>query len=101
MAVRPKNGITTSGVSQQIKALEKDLGVVLLHRSTRKLSLTEAGLDLLGFAQNIVKSAQDAKDSISQILDDWQKYQHLDLVGRQDWHIFRHEFAYCRHADFG
>ncbi|UZA04812.1 LysR family transcriptional regulator (plasmid) [Moraxella bovis] len=62
-------GITTSGVSQQIRALEKDLGVVLLHRSTRKLSLTEAGLDLLGFAQNIVKSAQDAKDSISQIRD--------------------------------
>lgn len=62
-------GTTTSAVSQQIRSLEKDLGVVLLHRSTRKLSLTEAGEELCGFAQNIVKTAQDAKDSISQIRD--------------------------------
>lgn len=33
-------GITTSAVSQQIRSLENDMGVVLLHRSTRKLSLT-------------------------------------------------------------
>lgn len=36
-------GITTSAVSQQIRSLEQDMEVVLLHRSTRKLSLTEAG----------------------------------------------------------
>ncbi|MGP4848436.1 helix-turn-helix domain-containing protein, partial [Marinobacter sp. 1Y8] len=29
-------GITTSAVSQQIRSLENELGVVLLHRSTRK-----------------------------------------------------------------
>ena len=33
-------GITTSAVSQQVRSLEQDMGVVLLHRSTRKLSLT-------------------------------------------------------------
>jgi DNA-binding transcriptional LysR family regulator len=27
-------GITTSAVSQQVRALEQDMGVVLLHRST-------------------------------------------------------------------
>ena len=36
-------GITTSAVSQQIRALELGMDVTLLHRSTRKLSLTEAG----------------------------------------------------------
>lgn len=36
-------GITTSAVSQQIRSLEQDMEVVLLNRSTRKLSLTEAG----------------------------------------------------------
>ena len=36
-------GISTSGVSQQIRRLEQELEVSLLHRNTRKLSLTEAG----------------------------------------------------------
>ncbi len=36
-------GITTSAVSQQIRSLEHEMDVILLHRSTRKLSLTEAG----------------------------------------------------------
>lgn len=36
-------GITTSAVSQQIRSLENEMDVILLHRSTRKLSLTEAG----------------------------------------------------------
>ena len=40
-------GITTSAVSQQIRSLENDMGVVLLHRSTRKLSLTEAGTSFM------------------------------------------------------
>ena len=37
-------GLTPSAVSQAIRGLEKQVGVTLLHRSTRKLSLTEAGL---------------------------------------------------------
>jgi DNA-binding transcriptional LysR family regulator len=36
-------GMTPSAVSQIIRALEQQAGVALLHRSTRKLSLTEAG----------------------------------------------------------
>jgi len=36
-------GMSTSAVSQQIRQLERDGGVTLLHRSTRKLMLTEAG----------------------------------------------------------
>lgn len=61
--------ITTSAVSQQIRALELDLGVSLLHRSTRKLSLTEAGASLYESAKNIVKSAEEAKDNVSQLRD--------------------------------
>lgn len=62
-------GITTSAVSQQIRALELDLGVSLLHRSTRKLSLTEAGASLYESATNIVKSAEEARDNVSQLRD--------------------------------
>lgn len=36
-------GMSTSAVSQQVRQLERDGGVTLLHRSTRKLVLTEAG----------------------------------------------------------
>ncbi len=35
--------MSTSAVSQQVRKLESDGGVTLLHRSTRKLALTEAG----------------------------------------------------------
>ncbi|GAA0746724.1 LysR substrate-binding domain-containing protein [Ideonella azotifigens] len=36
-------GMSPSAVSQQVRLLEKDGGVTLLHRSTRKLRLTDAG----------------------------------------------------------
>lgn len=36
-------GITTSAVSQQVRSLEQEMEVTLLHRSTRRLSLTEVG----------------------------------------------------------
>ena len=36
-------GMSTSAVSQQVRKLESDGGVTLLHRSTRKLALTDAG----------------------------------------------------------
>lgn len=62
-------GITTSAVSQQIRSLEVDLGVVLLHRSTRKLSLTEAGASLYESAKNMVKAAEEARDNVAQLRD--------------------------------
>src|SRR3989338_2902314 len=36
-------GMTPSAVSQHLRQLESSLGLALLHRSTRKLTLTEAG----------------------------------------------------------
>lgn len=63
-------GITTSAVSQQVRSLELDLGVVLLHRSTRKLSLTEAGESLYTSAVNMVRAAEQGRDDVSQFRDE-------------------------------
>lgn len=63
-------GITTSAVSQQIRSLEEDLGVALLHRSTRKISLSEAGEGLYSAALQMVKAAEQGRDSVNQFKDD-------------------------------
>lgn len=42
-AAARQNGMKQSAVSQQIAALEEALGVVLLHRTTRTMALTEPG----------------------------------------------------------
>lgn len=63
-------GITTSAVSQQIRSLELDLGVTLLHRSTRKLSLSEAGESLYTAALQMVKAVEQGRDSVSQLKDE-------------------------------
>ena len=41
------NGITPSAASQQVNELERSLGVMLLDRSTRPLSLTAEGRSVL------------------------------------------------------
>ncbi|WP_374663822.1 LysR family transcriptional regulator [Acinetobacter sp.] len=63
-------GITTSAVSQQIRSLEQDMDVVLLHRSTRKLSLTEAGQAFLHSCQEMLSAAERGKVRINELRDD-------------------------------
>ena len=59
-------GITTSAVSQQIRSLENEMDVILLHRSTRKLSLTEAGQ---AFSQVAKKCWQQQKEAKSESMN--------------------------------
>lgn len=63
-------GITTSAVSQQIRGLEGTLGVILLHRSTRKLSLTEAGEAFYESAKEVVAAAERGRNKVSQFRDE-------------------------------
>lgn len=50
--------ITQSAVSRQIHALESELGVELLHRTTRTVTLTPAGISFLDDARHIVGRLQ-------------------------------------------
>jgi len=53
--------ISTSAVSQQVRALEQAHGVTLLHRTTRKLALTEAGARFAEHCRRMVEAAAQAR----------------------------------------
>ena len=56
-----------SRVSQRIQALEEHLGVRLLNRTTRRLSLTSAGEKYLFFCQQMLAVGTDADELIQMI----------------------------------
>ncbi|MFA0449325.1 LysR family transcriptional regulator [Vibrio breoganii] len=63
--VAEENNLTNSVVSKRIARLEEDVGAQLLYRTTRKLSLTEAGKTLWHKAKNVTEATQEAKDAVS------------------------------------
>lgn len=60
-----KLGMSKSLASRHVSALERALSVKLLNRSTRKLSLTEAGAIFYGHCANIVQEAQLAEERLT------------------------------------
>lgn len=60
-------GASPSSVSRQINELEDELGVRLFHRTTRKLSLTEAGRLYHERAARILTDVDEARLAVSQI----------------------------------
>lgn len=57
--------ISKAAISRTVLDLESRLGVRLIHRTTRKLSLTEAGCSYLERCKQIIESLEDADQSIS------------------------------------
>ena len=58
-------GMSTSAVSQQVRLLEQGSGVTLLHRSTRKLTPTDAGARFAEHCIAMVGAAQQAKQQLA------------------------------------
>lgn len=58
-------GIAKSAVSKRIAALERRLGVLLLTRTTRALSLTEEGLRYYDHCRALVAAADAAESSVA------------------------------------
>jgi len=58
-------GISKSFVSKQVSQLENNLGTRLLHRSTRKLSLTDEGVQFYKHCNLIVNEAEKAKAEVT------------------------------------
>ena len=62
-------GIAPSRVSETVSELERDLGVTLLYRSTRRLSLTHEGRVLNEKAQEMLTTIEAGLDAISPTSD--------------------------------
>jgi len=62
-------GMTASAVSQQIRKLEDSTQVSLLHRTTRKLTLTEAGATFYDSCAQVLALAQQAEQRLAELRD--------------------------------
>lgn len=65
-----KLDLTASVVSHHVSKLENHLGVTLLYRSTRTLSLTDDGRKVYDAARRIVSAADEALDLIADASDE-------------------------------
>lgn len=57
-------GQTTSGISRALRRLEDKLGTTLLHRTTRRLSLSEEGVMFLEHARAVIHAVEHAEEQV-------------------------------------
>lgn len=57
-------GLSPAVASNSINKLEQHLGIKLIYRTTRKVSLTSEGKSFLPHAENVINSVEQAKSSI-------------------------------------
>lgn len=62
-------GMSASAVSQQIRRLEAGTQVSLLHRTTRKLTLTEAGAAFYRSCAQVLELARQAEQRLAELRD--------------------------------
>lgn len=63
-------GLTPSAISQHLRALESELDLALLHRTTRKLTLTEAGARYYEGCAAMLLAARRADESLAELRDE-------------------------------
>lgn len=59
--------VSKAQVSKQVAQLERQLGAQLLFRTTRRLSLTEAGQVYLGYCRQLIDTLAEAERAVSSI----------------------------------
>ncbi|MFJ5160159.1 LysR family transcriptional regulator [Pantoea sp. NPDC088449] len=78
-AAARQTGMKQSAVSQQIAALEEELGVVLLHRTTRAMALTEQGECYLQQMRPLLAAMQEAESQLRSQQSALQGNVHIQL----------------------
>jgi DNA-binding transcriptional LysR family regulator len=64
-AVAAELRVTQPAISRQVTALEQQVGVRLVHRSTHAVTLTDDGRELIGPAQQVLDAAEALQESTS------------------------------------
>ena len=65
-AVARQSGVAQPTVSKQLAALEQELGSKLINRSTRRLNLTEAGMEFYERCTQILENLEEARANVRQ-----------------------------------
>lgn len=65
VAAGDATGLSKAAVSRHVGDLEKRLGVRLLHRTTRRLSLTDEGQTFFSRAKEVLAAAEEAETEVS------------------------------------
>jgi LysR family transcriptional regulator for bpeEF and oprC len=65
VAAAQSMGVTPSGVSKSVARLEQRLGVRLLNRTTRSLSLTDAGATFFNRCRDALRAVDEAEDALA------------------------------------
>ena len=61
--------VQPSSVSRQVTALEKELGIALLNRTTRSIGLTEAGRQYYGYSRRVLLELEEARRAVHALSD--------------------------------
>lgn len=64
-AAARKKGVSTAAISRQISALEDELAIQLLKRTTRQISLTDIGAEYYQQCKSALSTLQEAENAIS------------------------------------
>jgi DNA-binding transcriptional LysR family regulator len=78
-------GVSAATISRQIQSLEDELGAQLLNRSTRNISLTQAGSIFLERSRHILRQLDEARTDVSELENEPRGRLHVHsrgLVGR-------------------
>ncbi|WP_343551135.1 LysR family transcriptional regulator [Pantoea sp.] len=78
-AAARQTGMKQSAVSQQIAALEDELGVVLLHRTTRAMALTEQGERYLQQMRPLLAAMQEVEGQLRPVQQALKGKVHIQL----------------------
>jgi DNA-binding transcriptional LysR family regulator len=66
--------VTASAVSQQLKTLQEELGVVLVEKDGRGVRLTEAGMAMAGAAADVATAMARAESTVDTYRRGWQAH---------------------------
>ncbi|MCT7351739.1 LysR substrate-binding domain-containing protein [Streptomyces sp. 15-116A] len=79
--------VAQPALSQQIKQLERELGIELFHRSTRHVELTEAGHQLTGYARTLLAEAERARVHMTELATGHAGHVSVGFIGTATYDV--------------